>query len=100
MFNETSSRAGDILRAGIAAGSVRPDVDVERAVADILSPFVYIRMIRFEKVTDADRSAVCDELVARFGSPPPCPIRPSTVASAKVGTGDHEPPEPRRGGAP
>ena len=49
-------------------GSVRPDLDVERAVADILSPFVYIRMIRFEKVTDADRSAVCDELVGRFGS--------------------------------
>ena len=100
MFNETSSRAGDILRAGIAAGSVRPGVDVERAVADILSPFVYIRMIRFEKVTDADRSAVCDELVARFGSGSPCPIRPSTVESDKVGTGDRESPEPRVGGAP
>jgi hypothetical protein len=69
-------------------------------VADILSPFVSIRMIRFEKVTDADRSTVCDELVARFGSSPPCPIRPSAVESAKVGTGDDEPPEPRRGGAP
>jgi AcrR family transcriptional regulator len=100
MFNETSSRAGDILRAGVAAGSVRADVDVERAVADILSPFVYIRMIRFEKVTEADRSAVRDELVARFGSPPPCHIRPSSVGSAKVGAGDQEPPEPRRGGAP
>ena len=54
MFNEASSRAGDILRAGIATGRVRPGLDVERAVADVLSPFVYIRMIRFEKITDAD----------------------------------------------
>jgi hypothetical protein len=99
MFNETSSRAGDILRADIAAGSVRPDVDVERAVADILSPFVYIRMIRFEKITDADRSAVCAELVGRFGASPSCDIRPSAVESAKVEMGDDLPPESRVGGA-
>ncbi len=100
MFNEASSRAGDILRAGIATGRVRPDLDVERAVADVLSPFVYIRMIRFDKVTDADLVAACDELVGRFGASPPCAIRPSTVGSAKVGTGDDVPPESRGGGAP
>jgi AcrR family transcriptional regulator len=81
VVNENTSRAASILRAGIKAGTVRLDTDVERAVADVLSPFLYARLVRFEQISAAEQDRVRRQLLARFGCPPPA--RRATTAATK-----------------
>jgi AcrR family transcriptional regulator len=53
-FDPSRSQAMRILKAARAAGTLRPDVDVNEAVEDIVAPFVYRRLILRRRITDAE----------------------------------------------
>jgi AcrR family transcriptional regulator len=62
------ARIADILCAGIAAGEVRPDVDVELAVDQVVGPLLYRRVFaRDEPIDPSYCAALVDALLEGIG---------------------------------
>ena len=51
MFNQTRSRAGDIVRQGQREGIFDARLDVQQCVEDIVAPFLYRRLVRQISIT-------------------------------------------------
>lgn len=59
------SRIGEILRAGVAAGELRPDLDVDLAIDQVVGPLLYrIVFAGEEPIPPADCAAYVDSLLA------------------------------------
>ena len=68
-FDERRSRAAGIVRAGLKAGRIRGDIDVRSAMRAIEAPFLYVRMIDNDAITEEDIARVLADLVDRFAPP-------------------------------
>jgi AcrR family transcriptional regulator len=68
-FDERRSRAAEIVRAGMQAGTVRPDIDVRNAMKAIEAPFLHTRMIDNELITPDEVTRVVADLLERLRPP-------------------------------
>ena len=66
MFNQTRSRAGEIVRQGQRAGVFDTRLDVQQCVEDIVAPFLYRRLVRQVAITRAQVNELHAELLRRW----------------------------------
>ena len=66
MFNQTRSRAGDIVRLGQVEGVFDSRLDVADCVEDLVAPFLYRRLVRQDTITRGQVNALHVELVERW----------------------------------
>lgn len=67
VFDEGSSRAAMILRAGVRAGRLRADLDLRAALDAVVAPFLYRRLVEQRTITPADVRRVHADVLGRFG---------------------------------
>lgn len=63
MVDEETSRCAAILREGRRTGRLRSDLPVARAVEQLLSPFLYIRMIEHRRIDPDAVQGVLEEFL-------------------------------------
>ena len=66
MFSQTRSRAGSIVRQGQADGTIDPVLDVQQCVEDLVSPFLYRRLVMQTRITSAHVDALHAALLHRW----------------------------------
>lgn len=66
VFDEGSSRAAAILRAGVRAGRLRADLDRRAALDAVIAPFLYRRLVEQEAITRADVRRLHADVLRRF----------------------------------
>ncbi len=54
----------ELLQAGLVAGDLRPDADIERGVAELVGPITYRRFISNEPLSDTFIVGVVDDFLA------------------------------------
>jgi AcrR family transcriptional regulator len=67
-FDDTRSRAAGILRAGAASDQLRSDLDVAAGVEDVVSPFLYRRLVLRRTITGRDVEGLHERLMADLGA--------------------------------
>lgn len=70
------SRAAGLVALGAQAGVLAPGTDLSAALEALTAPFLYIRMIRHDEVTDTDIKRVLEDFLDRFGAGPSSPPTP------------------------
>ncbi len=81
-------RVRRVLAAGVEAGELRPDLDLELAVTLVSAPMLYLNLVQSATGAPGPGSseAIVDALLAGIGAPPtpPTPARPGRRGRARA----------------
>ena len=69
-FSQTRSRAAGIIRRGQSGGIFRADLDVRQGVEDVVSPFLYRRLVTQAQITSRQVDHLYQRLIGAWSPPP------------------------------
>ena len=68
-FSQTRSRAAEIIRRGQASGVFLDDLDVKQGVEDIVSPFLYRRLVTQAQISSRQVEQLHQRLIGAWSPP-------------------------------